>query len=418
MSERRVVITGLGVVSSIGNDINTFWNNLVNGVSGIKTFSKYFDPEKEGLTTKFGGEAPELEGDYYSDKKMLRRLDPFINFALYAAYNALTQAGIKPREGFESSRAGVVLGSGIGGINTLLSNHNAILNDGPSRVSPFFVPMQIINMSSGMIAMEYGMQGPNYGVVTACASSNHSIGIGLNHIRNNEADIMIVGGSESTLNPLTVAGFNSARALSTRNDDPVRACRPFDKDRDGFVMAEGAGVLVLEEYEHAKKRGANILAEVCGFGFTADANHITAPLEDGAMGARAIKLAIESAKIKPEQINYVNTHGTSTPVGDVAETKAIKLALGEAHAKTIKINSTKSMVGHTLGAAGGIEAVATVLQMLNSKLHPTINVENQDPDCDLDVVPNKAVDYNIEYAVSNSLGFGGHNASIVFKNLK
>ncbi|MEI0580116.1 beta-ketoacyl-ACP synthase II [Brachyspira pilosicoli] len=417
MSERRVVITGLGIVSCLGNDVKTFWDNLLNGVSGIKPLSKYFDPEKEQLATKIGGEVAALEGDYYSDKKMLRRLDPFITYGVYAAYHALKQAGIEPKTGFDPLRAGCVLGSGIGGITTLLNNHNVILADGPSRVSPFFVPMQIINMTPGLIAMEYGMNGPNYSTVTACASSNHSIGLGYKHIKDNEADIMIVGGSEATINPLTIAGFNNARALSTKNDEPTKASRPFDKGRDGFVIAEGAGILVLEEYEHAKKRNANILAEVCGYGFTADANHITAPLEDGAMGARAMSLAIESAKISPDKIDYVNTHGTSTPVGDIAEIKAIKKALGEDHAKKIKVNSTKSMTGHALGAAGGIEAIATVMSIIDSKVHPTINVEEQDPECDLDVVANTAQDKKIEYAISNSFGFGGHNASIVFKRV-
>ena len=286
MSERRVVVTGLGVVNALGNDVKTFWNNLLNGVSGAKKLNKYFDPDKEGLITKIGAEALPLEGDYYSDKKMLRRLDPFINFGIYASYHAFKQAGIEPRGNFDPFRAGAILGSGIGGITTLLQNHSVILSDGPSRVSPFFVPMQIINMTPGLIAMEYGMNGPNYSVVTACASANHSIGLGYKHIKDNEADIMVVGGSESTINPLTIAGFNNARALSTRNDEPEKASRPFDKGRDGFVISEGAGILILEEYEHAKKRNAEILAEICGYGFTADAHHITAPLEDGAMALK------------------------------------------------------------------------------------------------------------------------------------
>lgn len=416
MSERKVVVTGVGVVSSLGNDVKTYWNNLLNGVSGVAKLQKYFDPDKEGLLTTIGAEAKPLEGDYFSDKKMLRRFDPCISFAIYAANRALTQANIMPKTGFEPTRAGSIIGSGIGGMTTLLREHTVILSDGPSRVSPFFVPMQIINMPSGMLAIEYGMQGINYAVVTACASSNHSIGLGFKHIRDNEADIMVVGGTEATINKLTIAGFNNARALSTRNSEPTKASRPFDKGRDGFVIAEGAGVLVLEEYEHAKKRGAEILCEISGYGFTCDANHITAPLDDGAMGARAMKLAIESAKINPEKIDYVNTHGTSTPVGDIAEVKAIKLALGD-RAKKIKINSTKSMTGHALGAAGGLEAIATIMSIVDSKVHPTINVEDQDPECDLDCVPNTAEDYKIEYAVSNSFGFGGHNASLVFKKI-
>lgn len=416
MSERRVVVTGMGVVSSLGNDVKTYWNNLLNGVSGVAKLKKYFDPDKEGLLTTIGAEALPLDGDYYSDKKMLRRLDPCISFALFGAYHALSQAGIERKKGFDSTRSGIIIGSGIGGVTTLLREHSVILADGPRRVSPFFVPMQIINMSSGMLAIEYGMQGPNYGVVTACASSNHAIGLGFKHIKDNEADIMVVGGSEATINPLTMAGFNNARALSTRNDEPTKASRPFDKGRDGFVISEGSGILILEEYEHAKKRGVEILCEICGYGYTCDANHITSPLEDGAMGARAMKLALESAKITPEIIDYVNAHGTSTPVGDIAEVKAIKLALGK-RAKDIKINATKSMTGHALGAAGGLEAIATVMSIIDSKVHPTINIENQDPECDIDCVANTSEDYKINYAISNSFGFGGHNASIVFKKI-
>lgn len=414
MSERRVVVTGMGVVSSLGNDVKTFWNNLLNGVSNIGKFTK-FDADSYGLPTNFGGEALPIEGDeFFSDKKMLRRFDPFISFAAYATYHAMKQAGIKPREGFDSERAGVIVGSGIGGMTTIMREHSVLLNDGTRRVSPFFIPMQIANMAAGMIAIEYGFQGVNYAPVTACATSTHSIGLGLNHIRHNEADIMIVGGAESTINPLAVAGFSNAQALSKRVDNPKGASRPFDKGRDGFVISEGAGVLILEEEQHAKKRGATILAEICGYGFTCDANHITAPLEDGAQSGRAMKLALSSAKINPEEVDYVNTHGTSTPAGDIAETMAIKQSLGE-HAKKIKINSTKSMTGHALGAAGGLEAIVSIMSILESKLHPTINIEEQDPACDLDCVANKAVEHKVNVAMSNSFGFGGHNASIVFK---
>ena len=416
MGERRVVVTGMGIASPIGNDLKTFWDNLQNGVSNIDVFAKYFDPEKEGLLTKFGGETPPLEGDYYSDKKMLKRLDPFINLAMYAAYHALDQAGLRNKEGFISHRAGITIGSGIGGINTLIRDHTILLKDGPSRVSPFFIPMLIGNMASGLVAMEYGFQGVNYAPVTACATGTHSIGLGFKHIKDNEADIMLVGGSESAITPLAIAGFNNARALSTRNDNPKAASRPFDKDRDGFVMSEGSGVLVLEEYEHAKKRGAEILGEIAGFGFTCDANHITSPLSDGSMSGLAMELAMKCANIAPEKIDYINTHGTSTPVGDIAEIVAIKRTLGN-RAKEIKINSTKSMTGHTLGAAGAIEAITTILSIRDKIVHPTINIDNQDPECDLDCVPNEAQDYNIEYALSNSLGFGGHNASILIKKL-
>lgn len=419
MNGRRVVVTGMGVVTSLGNDVNTFWKNLINGISNVAVIKRNFNiDDYPELITKFAAETqPITEDDFYSDKKMIRRLDPFIKYAIFAAHKAMMQAGLtKENTPYQSSRGGVILGSGIGGMYTLLREHDIILADGPRRVNPFFIPMQIINMSSGMISMEYGMQGPNYGVVTACASATHSIGMAYRHIRDNDADIMISGGSEATVNPLTIAGFNSARALSTKNDDPKGASRPFDKERDGFVLGEGAGVLVLEEYEHAKKRGANILAEIAGYGFSCDAYHVTLPLEDGKMAANAMQLAIDSAKISADKIDYINMHGTSTPAGDKGETLAIKKVLGS-HAYKIKANSTKSIAGHGLGAAGGIEAIATVMSIIDKKVHPTINLHNPDPDCDLDYVPNVAQDWDITYALSNSFGFGGHNASVVFKKI-
>lgn len=419
MNGRRVVVTGMGVVTSLGNDVNTFWKNLINGISNVAVIKRNFNiDDYPELITKFAAETqPITEDDFYSDKKMIRRLDPFIKYAIFAAHKAMIQAGLtKDNTPYRSSRGGVVLGSGIGGMYTLLREHDIILAEGPRRVNPFFIPMQIINMSSGMISMEYGMQGPNYGVVTACASATHSIGMAYRHIRDNDADVMISGGSEATVNPLTIAGFNSARALSTKNDDPKGASRPFDKERDGFVLGEGAGVLVLEEYEHAKKRGANILAEIAGYGFSCDAYHVTLPLEDGKMAANAMQLAIDSAEISADKIDYINMHGTSTPAGDKGETLAIKKVLGS-HAYKIKANSTKSIAGHGLGAAGGIEAIATVMSIIDKKVHPTINLHNPDPDCDLDYVPNVAQDWDITYALSNSFGFGGHNASVVFKKI-
>ncbi len=419
MNGRRVVVTGMGVVSSLGNDLNKFWNNLINGISHVDVIKHGFNiADYPDLITKIAAEVePITTDDYYSDKKMLRRFDPFIKYAVYASHHAMVQAGLKDSIApYEDIRSGVILGSGIGGMSTIMREHNNLISSGPTRVSPFFIPMQIINISSGIVSMEYGMRGPNYGVSTACASATHAISSAFKHIKYGDADLMITGGSEATINPLSIGGFNSARALSTNNDNPKGASRPFDKNRDGFVISEGAGVIILEEYEHAKKRGANILAEIVGTGATSDANHITAPLEDGAMASHAMRLALEEAQVAIESVDYINTHGTSTPVGDKAETLAIKKLFGE-HAYKLKINSTKSISGHSLGAAGGIEIIATIMSMQNKQLHPTINLENPDPDCDLDYIPNTAIDYNVEYALSNSFGFGGHNASIVVKKI-
>ncbi len=419
MNGRRVVVTGMGIVSSLGNELNKVWDNLINGISNVGLIKYGFNlDDYPDIITKIAAEAMPIEdNDYYSDKKMLRRFDPFIKYAVYAAHHAMLQAGLKDSIApYEDIRSGVILGSGIGGMSTIMREHNVLLNNGPTRVSPFFIPMQIINISSGIVSMEYGMRGPNYGVSTACASATHAISSAFRHIKYGDADLMITGGSESTINPLSVGGFNSARALSTNNDNPKGASRPFDKNRDGFVISEGAGVIVLEEYEHAKKRGANILAEIVGTGATSDANHITSPLDDGAMASHAMRLALEEAEVAIDKVDYINTHGTSTPVGDKAETLAIKKLFGE-HAYKLKINSTKSISGHSLGAAGGIELIATIMSIQNKKLHPTINLETPDPDCDLDCVPNTAIDYNVEYALSNSFGFGGHNASILIKKI-
>ncbi len=419
MNGRRVVVTGMGVVSSVGNDLDKFWNNLIDGNSSADVIKHAFNVDDyPDLITRFAAEAQPIEtNDFYSDKKMLRRFDPFIKYAVYATHHAMIQAGLKDSIApYEDIRSGVILGSGIGGMYTIMREHNALLTGGPTRVSPFFIPMQIVNMSSGIVSMEYGMRGPNYGVATACASATHAISSAFRHIKYGDADLMITGGSEDTINPLAIGGFNSARALSTNNDNPKAASRPFDKNRDGFVMSEGAGVVVLEEYEHAKKRGANILAEIVGSGATCDGNHITSPLEDGSMAGHAMRLALEEAQVNIEKIDYINTHGTSTPVGDKAETLAIKKIFGD-YAYKLKVNSTKSIAGHSLGAAGGIELIATIMSIQNKKLHPTINLDTPDPDCDLDYVPNIAIDYDVEYALSNSFGFGGHNASVLVKKV-
>ena len=419
MNGRRVVVTGMGVVSSLGNDVNKFWNNLINGISKVDMIKYGFNiDDYPDLMTKFAAEAEPIEtDDFHSDKKMIRRFDPFIKYAVYATHYAMIQAGLKDSIApYEDIRSGVVLASGIGGMHTLMREHSVLQADGPRRVNPFFIPMQIVNMSSGVVGIEYGMRGPNYSVVTACASATHAIGTAYRHIKFNDADLMITGGSEATVNPLSIAGFNNIRALSTNNSNPKSASRPFDKTRDGFVLADGAGVVVLEEYEHAKKRGAEILAEIVGYGFTCDSHHITAPLADGSMAARSMSLAIEDCGINKEEVQYINAHGTSTPIGDKGETLAIKNVFGD-YAYKLKVNSTKSIAGHSLGATGGIELIATIMSIRNKQLHPTINLHEADPDCDLDYVPNTAIDYNIEYALSNSFGFGGHNASILIKKI-
>ena len=413
MDKRRVVITGLGAVTPFGVGVEKFWESLKAGKSGIST-SESIDISKH--VVKISGEVKDFHPEEYMEPKAAKKMDRFIQFAMVAADEAIKDSKLDV-EKEDPYRVGVIVSSAAGGFKTFEENHIRIIEKGPNKCSPFTVPMMIVNMPSGNISMKYGFKGLNKVVVSACATGSHSIGDAFRSIQYGDADVMVAGGSEATICDVGVGAFSAARTLSKRNDEPQRASRPYDKDRDGFVMAEGAGVLILEEYEHAKKRNAEILAEICGYGFTADAHHITAPLEDGAMGARAMSLAIESAKISPDKINYVNTHGTSTPTGDIAEVKAIKKSLGEDVAKKIKINSTKSMTGHALGAAGGIEAIATIMSIIDSKVHPTINIDEQDSECDLDVVANTAQDYKIEYAISNSFGFGGHNASIVFKKI-
>jgi len=407
--KRRVVITGMGVMSALGRDLETFWNNLIAGKSGVSKIESF---DASDFSTRIAAEIKDFNPEDYIDKKEARRMDRFVQFAVAASLNALQDAKLKIGEDAEPDRCGVYVGSGIGGLGTWEEQHRILLEKGPKRVSPFFIPMMIANMASGQISMLVGAKGPNSTAVTACATGTHSIGDSFKLIQRDDADIMICGGAEATIRPIGMAGFCALRAMSTRNDEPEKASRPFDIDRDGFVMGEGAGILVLEELEHAKKRGARIYAEVIGYGMSGDAYHMTDPDPEGA--ARCMSRAIRDAGIEPSQVDYINAHGTSTPVGDKSETTAIKKALGD-HAYKVAISSTKSMTGHLLGAAGGVEAVITGLSLSRGKIAPTINLDNPDPECDLDYVPNVAREANLSIAMSNSFGFGGHNATIVLK---
>lgn len=410
--KKRVVITGTGVVSSLGMGTQDFWNSIKEGKSGITKVTKF---DTTDFPTKVAAEIKEFDPSKYIDKKEAKRMDPFTQYALTAAKMAVEMSGID-FEKEDKFRAGVIVGSGIGGIETLVDQYNTMLSKGPGRVSPFFIPMMIANMAAGRIAIEYGIQGFNECVITACATSNNAIGDAFKVIQRGEADIMITGGAEASVTPLAFAGFCSAKAMST-NEDPATACRPYDKDRDGFVMGEGAGILVLEDYEHAVSRGANIIAEIVGYGCTCDAYHITAPHPDGAGGIRCMQNAIADAGISPDEIGYINTHGTATVLGDPIETAVIKKVFGE-HAYKLAISSTKSMHGHLLGAAGAVEAIATAMAVKEGFVPPTINLVNQDPECDLDYVPNKGRNADIKYALSNALGFGGHNAAIIIKKFE
>ena len=410
--KRRVVVTGLGAVTPIGTGVEKFWKNLVNGVSGIDRIAS-FDPDEFKLTVKIAGEVKDFDPLNFMDKKEASRVSRFIQFALGAAEEAIRDSGIK-EAGYDPLRIGVIIGTGIGGLMDIEREHSVLLNKGARRVSPFFIPYGISNMASGIVAIKHGFKGPNYCVVSACATGNHSIGDAFRLIQAGDIDAAIVGGTEAAITPLGVAGFAVMRALSTRNDEPQKASRPFDKDRDGFVMGEGAGILVLEEYERAKARGAKIYAELVGYAATDDAFHITAPHECGEGAYECMRLALEDAGIKPQEVDYINAHGTSTPLNDKVETMAIKQLFGE-HAYKLKISSNKSMIGHLLGAAGAVEAVASVKTIETGIVPPTINLENPDPECDLDYVPNKAVEADIRVVLSNSFGFGGTNACLVFK---
>jgi len=414
MSSRRVVVTGLGLISPVGNSVDEGWQNLLAGKSGIAPITRF---DASAFSCRFAGEVKGFKVEDWFSAKEARHMDTFIHYGLAASIQAIRDAGLKTNEQLgedESERIGCLVSSGIGGLPLIEETKAELMARGPRRVTPFFVPASIINMISGHVSIMFGFQGPNLAIVTACTTGLHSVGMAARMIQQDDVDVMIAGGSESTISPLGVGGFAAARALSTRNDDPATASRPWDKDRDGFVLGEGAGVLVLEEYELAKRRGAKIYAEVVGFGMGADAFHMTAPNVDGPK--RSMNAALRSAGIAPDQVQYLNAHGTSTPLGDVNETNAIKLAFGD-HAKKLVVNSTKSMTGHLLGGAGGIESVFTVLAIKNQISPPTINIFNQDPECDLDYCANAAREMKIEHAVKNNFGFGGTNGTLVFKRV-
>jgi 3-oxoacyl-[acyl-carrier-protein] synthase II len=411
---RRVVVTGLGCVSPVGNTVAESWANLLAGKSGIDLVTSF---DASALSVRFAGEVRNFNVADYMPEKEARHMDRFIHLGMAAAAQAVEDSGLPTGDKLDpelATRIGVNIGSGIGGLPMIEETHTEYMNRGPRRISPFFVPASIINMISGHVSIKYGFQGANIAVVTACTTGLHAIGLSARLIEAGDVDVMVAGGAESTVSPLGIGGFAAARALSTRNDDPKTASRPWDKDRDGFVLGEGGGVLVLEEYEHAKKRGAKIYAEVAGFGMSADAYHMTAPNVDGPR--RSMTAALKNAGINPDAVDYLNAHGTSTPLGDVNETNAIKLTLGE-HAKKVVVNSTKSMTGHLLGGAGGIESVFTVLAVHHQKSPPTINIFNQDPECDLDYCANTARDMKIDVALKNNFGFGGTNGSLVFKRI-
>ncbi|EPY04135.1 3-oxoacyl-ACP synthase [Paenibacillus sp. E194] len=407
--KHRVVVTGMGVVTALGSDIETFWNNLLEGKSGVSHIEAF---DVTDYPTQIAASVKDFNPEDFMDKKETRRMDRFVQFAVAASKNALEDAKLDVREQTNPDRVGVIVGSGIGGLGTWEDQHTILMEKGVKRVSPFFIPMMIANMASGQVSITVGARGPNTAAVSACATGTHSIGDAYKIIQRGDADVMICGGAEATIRPIGMAGFCAMRAMSTRNDEPERASRPFDVDRDGFVMGEGAGVLVLESLEHALARGARIYGEVAGYGMSGDAHHMTEPDPTGA--ALCMNRALADGELAPEQIDYINAHGTSTPVGDRSETKAIKSALGD-HAYKTAVSSTKSMTGHLLGAAGGVEAVICSLVLQHGMIPPTINLENQDPECDLDYVPNVARKADVQVAMSNSFGFGGHNATIVLK---
>jgi 3-oxoacyl-[acyl-carrier-protein] synthase II len=407
---RRVVVTGLGVVAPNGIGTEAFWENLVTGVTGIDRITRF---DASHHDSKIAGEVKGFDPLLYIEKKEVKKMDRFIQYALAGATMAIEDAQLKIEDG-ERGRIGALIGTGMGGIPALEESHKVLLEKGPGRISPFFIPSIITNLASGWIAMRFGLRGPNSCVSTACATGNHAIGDSLELIKRGASDVMIAGGSEAVITPLTIGGFSAMKALSTRNEEPHRASRPFDKGRDGFVMGEGAGVLVLEEMERAVRRGVKIYAELVGYGMSADAYHMTAPEPEGLGAIASMRLALEAAGLKPEDVDYINAHGTSTPVGDTAETKAIKQVFGD-HAYRLAVSSVKSMTGHLLGAAGGVESLATALTLHHGIIPPTINYDEPDPECDLDYVPNKARQAEMRVALSNSFGFGGTNATLVFK---
>lgn len=411
-SSRKVVVTGLGIVSPVGIGIADAWASITAGKSGIGPITRF---DAAAFSSRIAGEVKNFDVGQWLNAKEARRFDNFIHYGLVAGIEALKDSGLD-LEKIDLEMAGVCIGSGIGGLPLIENTHDALLAGGPRKISPFFIPGSIINMISGQLSIMYGLRGPNLAVVTACTTANHSIGEAGRLIEYGDADIMIAGGAEDAISKLGVGGFCAARALSGRNDDPAAASRPWDKDRDGFVIGEGAGVLVLEEYEHAKRRGARIYCELAGYGMSADANHITAPCEDGNGARRCMANTLRNAGLNADQVDYINAHGTSTPLGDIAETVAVKAAFGD-HAKKLAVSSTKSMTGHLLGAAGGVEAVFSVLAIRDQVAPPTINLQNQDPACDLDYVPNTARPMKIDVALSNSFGFGGTNGSLIFRKI-
>ncbi|MBI2728666.1 MAG: beta-ketoacyl-ACP synthase II [Polaromonas sp.] len=414
MSRRRVVVTGLGCVSPVGNTVAESWSNLLAGNSGIDLITRF---DASAFACKFAGEVKGFNIADYIPEKEARHMDRFIHLGLAAAFQAVADSGLPTGEALDgemATRIGCNIGSGIGGLPLIEEMHGELVNRGPRRISPFFVPASIINMISGHVSIKFGFRGPNVAVVTACTTGLHSIGLSARMIEYGDCDVMVAGGAEATVSPLGIGGFAAARALSTRNDDPKTASRPWDKDRDGFVLGEGGGVMVLEEYEHAKARGAKIYAELTGFGMSADAFHMTAPDIDGPR--RSMAMALKNAGVNADEVQYLNAHGTSTPLGDLNETNAIKAAFGD-HSKNLVVSSTKSMTGHLLGGAGGIESVFTVLSLHHQKIPPTINIFNQDPECDLDYCANTARDAKLEFAVKNNFGFGGTNGTLVFKRV-
>ena len=407
---RRVVVTGMGAVTPIGNTLEEYWEGLKEGRNGANLITRFDTSE---FKTKFACEVKDFDASKYIDKKALKRMDPFTHFALSTAIMAMEDSRINLDE-VDKERFGVVYGSGIGGMDTFETQMKNLYEGGPRRISPFFIPMMISDIAAGHISIYYGLKGPNYATTSACATSSHAIGDAFFLIQRGSADLIVCGGAEASITPMSIGGFNAARAISTWNDRYKEASRPFDKDRNGFVMGEGSGTLILEEYEHAKARGAKIYAEMVGVGFTGDAFHITAPAPEGEGAARSMREALRDAGIQPEEVDYINAHGTSTELNDKNETIAIKTVFGQ-HAYDIAVSSTKSMTGHLLGAAGAIESIATVLAIKNGIVPPTINLDEPSPECDLNYVPKKAVEREIKYAISNTFGFGGHNASLLFK---
>ncbi|SUI59521.1 3-oxoacyl-[acyl-carrier-protein] synthase 2 [Shewanella putrefaciens] len=412
MSKRRVVVTGLGLVTPVGNTVDTTWKALLSGKSGIAPITKFDASE---FTTRFSGSVKDFDVEQYVTKKDARKMDLFIQYGMAAAIQAIQDSGLDMSKE-NPGRVGTAIGAGMGGMWLIEQGHSALMNGGPRKVSPFFVPSTIINMISGHLSIMFGMKGPNFAVTTACTTGVHNIGFAARTIAYGDADVMVAGGAEDVTSPLGVAGFGAAKALSTRNDDPTAASRPWDKDRDGFVIGDGAGVMVMEEYEHAKARGATIYGELVGFGMSGDAFHMTSPPSDGAGAAAAMVNAINDAKLSLEQIGYINAHGTSTPAGDKAEAAAVKSVFGD-HAYKVLVSSTKSMTGHLLGAAGAVEAIFTLLALRDQAVPPTINLDNPDEGCDLDFVAHTARDVKLDYALCNSFGFGGTNGSLLFKKV-